>query len=228
MSDSASDVVRMTIGIVLRSISPLTSARTARPSIFGRFKSSKMRTGRGASAFGPSRRKNAMASTPLAARCSRTDLLASRKVSSVSRTSPGLSSTNSTFTGMLFQQHGRRRLRAAHRQRKIKRGAFAEGGLDRDGAAMPFDDLFANRKSDTGAVKFLPLVQSLEYPENLFKKLRFDSEPIVLNREHPFVGVVRHGRDVDPRNTGAPVLDGIADEVLKQLRELHLVGHDGG
>src|SRR3984893_8955331 len=215
MSDSVSDVVRITIGIVFRSISPLTCARTSRPSIFGRFKSSKMRTGRGASAFGPSRRKNAMASTPLAARCSRTDLLASRKVSSVSRTSPGLSSTRSTSSGILFQRHRRRQLRAADGQRKRKRGASAERGLDRYGAAMPFDDLFANRESDAGAVKFLPLVQPLKHSENSFEKLRFDSETVVLNRKHPFVGVVRHGRDVDPRNSGAPVLDGIANEVLK-------------
>src|ERR1700690_2576196 len=37
-----------------------------------------------------------MASTPSAATCKRTDLLASRKASCVSRTSPGLSSTKRT------------------------------------------------------------------------------------------------------------------------------------
>src|ERR1700730_357904 len=189
----------MTIGIVLRSTSPLISARTSRPSIFGRFKSSKMRTGRGASAFGPSRRKNAIASIPSAARCSRTDLLASRKVSSVSLTSPGLSSTNSTFSGTLFQRHCRRQLRAhcrrqlraADGQRKAKRGAFAQGRFDRYGAAMPFDDLFADRKSDAGAVEILPLVQSLKHPENPFEKLRLDSKPVILNRKHPIGGVFR-------------------------------------
>src|ERR1700692_4688492 len=206
----------MTIGIVLRSTSPLISARTSRPSIFGRFKSSKMSTGRGASAFGPTRRKNAIASMPSAARCSRTDLLASRKVSSVSLTSPGLSSTNSTFSGTLFQRHCRRQLRAADGQRKAKRGTFAQGRFDRYGAAMPFDDLFADRKSDAGAVKILPLVQSLKHPENSFEELWLYSKHVSLNRKHPIGGVFRRSRDVDSRkNSGAPVLDGITDEVLK-------------
>src|ERR1700722_210520 len=214
MSDSASDVVRMTIGIVLKSTSPLTSARTSRPSIFGRFKSSKMRAGRGASAFAaPWCLRNAMASTPSAARCSRTDLLASRNVSSVSRTSPGLSSTRSTSSGTLFQRQwrrvlGQRRLRAAGGQGEMKRGAHAKSGLDRDCAAMPFDDFFANRESDARAVEFLPPVQSLKYPEYSLEKLRFDSKPVVLNGKHPFVGAVRRSRDVDARNSGAPIFDG--------------------
>src|ERR1700722_2795177 len=234
MSDSASDVVRMTIGIVLKSTSLLTSARTSRPSIFGRFKSSKMRTGRGASAFAaPWRRRNAMASTPSAAWCSRTDLLASRNVSSVSRTSPGLSSTRSTSSATLFQRQwrrlrGRRQLRAAGGQGEMKRGANAKGGLDRDCAAMAFDDFFANRQSDASAVKFLPPVQSLKHPEYSLEELRFDSKPVVANGKHPFVGAVRHSRDVKARDSGPPIFDGIADGVLKPLREPHLVGHDGG
>ena len=58
---------------------------------------------------------------------------------------------------------------------------------------MPFDDLFADRESDTGAVKFLPLVQPLKHAEYSFEKLRFNPESVVLNGEHPFVPVVRRG-----------------------------------
>lgn len=63
----------------------------------------------------------------------------------------------------------------------MKRRTNTKGRLDRDCAAMPFDDFLANRESDARAVKFLPPVQSLKYTEYSLEELRFDSKPVVLN-----------------------------------------------
>src|ERR1700678_2702559 len=86
----------MIVGIVFRLSSFLMQVRTSRPSIFGRFKSSRIKSGRGALAWTPSRLRKAMASTPSMATCKRTVLSKSLKASRVNRTSPGLSSTRST------------------------------------------------------------------------------------------------------------------------------------
>ena len=56
-------------------------------------------------------------------------------------------------------------------------------GLDRDAAAVPFDDLLADGQSDAGAGKLFPLVQPLEHAKNLFKVLRIDSQPVVFHRK---------------------------------------------
>src|SRR5580658_6342110 len=105
MSASASEVVRTIVGIVFRLSSFLISARTSRPSILGRFRSSKIKSGRGAWAWAPSCLRKAMASTPSEATCKWTDRFASWKASCVSRTSPGLSSTKRTSMGMPFLRY---------------------------------------------------------------------------------------------------------------------------
>src|SRR6188472_391327 len=94
MSSGATEVVRTTTGIVRRRSSDLSSDNTARPSFRGRFRSRRIRSGRGASAYGGRRRTKAIASTP-----SRTTwrLLGTRLFSSarfVRRASARLSSTS--------------------------------------------------------------------------------------------------------------------------------------
>ena len=89
-------------------------------------------------------------------------------------------------------------------------------GLDRDVAAVPFDDLLADGQSDAGAGKLFPLVQPLEHAKNLFKVLRINSQSVVFHRKHPFLSAAPGDGDVHLGNAaGALVLDGIADQVLK-------------
>src|SRR5213592_1933300 len=61
MSSSAFDVVRTTTGINLKLSSSLISRSTWRPSFFGRFRSRRIRSGRGVPAYSPCRRRKAMA-----------------------------------------------------------------------------------------------------------------------------------------------------------------------
>src|SRR5207249_3229992 len=57
--------------MLLSSASPLSSASSSRPSFLGRLRSSRIRSGRGAAASLPSRRRNSIARTPSAAQCSK-------------------------------------------------------------------------------------------------------------------------------------------------------------
>ena len=55
-----------------------------------------------------------------------------------------------------------------------------------------------------------------------------DADAVIADREGPFAVVAGLlGRDVDARRLGAAILEGVADEVLEQLAELQLVGHEG-
>src|SRR5512139_952417 len=99
MSSSASEVVRTTTGMDRSSGSPLTSSSTSRPSLRGRLRSSSTRSGRGADAWWPSRRRNLIASSPSFTTCRLFLTLLSSKASLVSSTSPGSSSTSSTSIG---------------------------------------------------------------------------------------------------------------------------------
>ena len=46
-----------------------------------------------------------------------------------------------------------------------------------------------------------------------------DSDPVVPDRKDP-LAVLPLGRAVDPRRLAAPVLDGVADQILEQLEQL--------
>src|SRR6185437_3924329 len=197
------------------------------------FRSSRIRAGRGASALLPSCRRKARASTPSLATCKRIAGLVSRKASRVSRTSPGLSSTSRTSTevslscmGPSSSLHG---FHLASCQGKEKGGTLPGLGLDRDVAAVPFDDLLADGQADAGAGKLFPLVQPLEHAKNLFKVLRINSQSVVFHRKHPFIFSAAGDGDMHLGNAaGALVLDGISDQVLEQLNELGFIRQDRG
>ena len=87
--------------------------------------------------------------------------------------------------------------RVAARQGEAKSGALPELRLDRDVAAVPLDDLLADRQPDAGAGELFALVQPLEHAEDPFEILRVDAEAVVLDREHPFLAAVPGGGDVD-------------------------------
>src|SRR5687767_3252500 len=99
MSSSASEVVSTTTGIRRSSSSALIRASTSRPSIRGRLRSRRISPGRGASAYWPSRKRNASASSPLLTTWSSLAILASASASLVMSTSPGSSSTRRISTG---------------------------------------------------------------------------------------------------------------------------------
>ena len=65
-------------------------------------------------------------------------------------------------------------------------------------------------------------------PKILSKYCGSIPSPLSLHREDPFLPAIPGGGDVYLRDSGALVLDGVADEVLKQLNQLHLVRQDGG
>ncbi len=99
MSRSSVEVVRIATGILRSRSSALIAARTSRPPIRGRLRSRRIRSGRGAASYRPSRRRKASASTPSGATCRLLCTFPSLSASRVSRTSPGLSSTRRTSTG---------------------------------------------------------------------------------------------------------------------------------
>ena len=171
-----------------------------------------------------------MASTPSEATCRWMAVLASRKASRVSRTSPGLSSTSSTSMGMPPPPIGLHDCAVASCQGKAKGRALSGLRLDRDAAAVPLDDLLADRQADAGAGELFPLVQPLEHAEDPFEVLRLDSQPVVLAPRTSTSLAAVPGRDETWTcgDSGALVLDGVADQVLKQLNQLHLVGQDAG
>ena len=100
-------------------------------------------------------------------------------------------------------------------------------GFDRNAAAVPLDDLLADSQSDAGARKLFPFVQPLKHAENSLKILRVNSQAVILHRECPLLSAILGGRDVYLGHSRALILDGVADEVLKQLNQLSLVRHDG-
>jgi hypothetical protein len=102
---------------------------------------------------------------------------------------------------------------------------LSDGGFDRDIAAMPLDDIFADREAHSCAGEFLAPMQALKHSEYSFEVLRFDAESVVLHRKYLLLRAVLPGRNMNSGYFGAPILDGIAEQILKQLRQLQLVGH---
>src|SRR5688572_2049171 len=93
MSRSSRDDVSMTVGMPRSAGSDLISAKTSRPPLRGMLRSRRMRPGRGAYMWMPSRRRKAKASTPSRAACSRLATCVPSKASRMICTSLALSST---------------------------------------------------------------------------------------------------------------------------------------
>ena len=76
----------------------------------------------------------------------------------------------------------------------------------------------------------------LKTPEQLVGILRIEAYSVIADREHP-LRALAFGRNVNVRRfIGLPILQSIADQVLKKLNELHpvdsdrrqmIVGYDG-
>src|SRR4030095_981185 len=111
-------------------------------------------------------------------------------------------------------------------QGEMKRRAMPGLGLDRDTAAVSLDDLFADGQPDACTLEFLAAMQSLKHAEDPFEVLGLDAEPIVSNGEHPLRLALSGGRYVYPGNPWALVFDRVPDQILEELNQLALVGHD--
>src|ERR1700722_13063341 len=92
---------------------------------------------------------------------------------------------------------------------KAERGSLSDRGLDRNIAAMPLDDLFADGEAHSGAGELLAPMQALKHSKYPFEVLRFNAEAIVLHRENPFFRAILPSRNMHVGYFGAPILDGV-------------------
>src|SRR5947209_2114816 len=214
-------------GMRFRSASCLISANTSWPFFRGRLRSSRMRSGRGADPYAPSRRRNARASTPSSTTNSRLSIFPSRNVSVIRRTSPGLSSTSRMSMGRASDGSPMAALLTG-REGEVKAAPPARFRFGPDAPAVALDHLFADGQPDARTRVLLAVVQALEDQENALGVLRLDADAVVAHPKEP-VTVLAAGADVDPgRLAVLAELDGVAEQVLEQLQQLGLLGRDGG
>src|SRR5436309_3956399 len=183
MSSSAFDVVRTTTGISLRLASSLISRRTSRPSFLGRFRSRRIRSGRGLPAYSPCRRRKAIALTPSSTAWRLLRILHSLKPSRARRTSPGLSSTIRISTGV-------RGVLAFMSPRSVglgngeeKRGAVSGLRFDPDSPAVAFHDPLAQGQADASPRVFGRDVQPLKNDEDAIEIFWLDADAVVFHRK---------------------------------------------
>src|SRR5262245_37616776 len=211
MSSSASDVVSTTTGIVRRSGSALMSASTSLPSRRGRLRSSRIRPGRGAFSYSPSRRRNRSACSPSVATCNELRILWCAKASWVINTSPASSSTSSTSITLsggevsvimvdvlvvigVVGQDGKG---------EAEPGPGGDRGVQPDLAPVILDELPAHGQPDAGARVGLLPVQSLEDHEDTFGVLGCYPDSVVGHGEQPETIPGAPRGDVDVRRVVA-------------------------
>src|ERR1700722_9804073 len=94
--------------------------------------------------------------------------------------------------------------------------------------AVALNDLLADGQSNPGSGELIPLMQPLEHSEDFFEILRVNSQSVVFYRKVPLLAAVPGSGNVYSGDAGFLVLDSVADEILKQLGQLHIVSQDGG
>src|SRR4030042_3745098 len=225
MSCSSAEMVRMTTGIRLRSSSPLMSARTSRPSFFGRFRSRRTRSGRGAVECSPSRLRKAKASTPSCTHLRLFLTLASLRASMARRASPELSSTNRISIGIavvLFIL-----LHLSIWNGEIEGRAFSQLGFYPEASTVSLHEALAECQADACARILVSGVQCLKDDEDAFVVLGVYANAVVPNGEDPLV-VLSFGADVNNGRRLSSELDGVAHQVLQDLHELGFIRDHGG
>src|SRR6266566_3557041 len=195
MSSSAAEVVKTTTGILFRLGSSLISSRTSRPLFLGRFRSNKIRSGRGTLAYFPRRHRKFVASIPSEAIC---------RVFCTSRISMVLEFISSPLRP---------------RNRKHKRRSFSGLCFHPDLSSVAFHDLSANGQADARARILLGGVQALKHLKDTFGILWSDADSVVLNGKEPLV-TVWFGSHMDFRRAFVAVFDGVPNQVLEQLHKL--------
>src|SRR3954453_4937600 len=204
MSSSALEVVSTTTGIERSAVSPLTSASTSRPSLRGRLRSSRIRSGRRL----PSVRRYSIAWTPSPTTCSVLWTLLCSNASLMSTTSPGSSSTSRTLIGSASDWVMGRQSEAEGRPRVRRLGVQPHAPV------VVLDDLAAHGEADARALVARARVDALEDHEDPAGVLLVDADPVVLAAEAP-EAVVALGRQADDGRRVAAELDRVADQVLE-------------
>src|SRR5271163_3681493 len=200
MSESASEVVRMTTGMRFRAGSLRMRARTSRPFSLGRLRSRMSRCGCGACSNGCLRPRKEMACAP-------------SSPSWIRQTSPSLSSTSRISTG------GRDKFAVIHphflsRQAEEKCGPVAGSGGEPDLSPQPLHDLLAQGQPDPRPGILFAGVQALKNLKYLFGIFRVDADAVVFHGKRPDAsGFLR--RNVDLRWLCAPEFQRVADQVLE-------------
>src|SRR4051794_7503419 len=217
MSSSALEVVSTTTGIERSAASPLTSASTSRPSLRGRLRSSRIRSGRRL----PAVRRYSIAWTPSPAMWSVLRTLLCSNASWMSTTSPGSSSTSSTLIGSASGWVMSRESEAEGRARVRRLG------IQPHAPVVVLDDLAAHRQADAGALVARTRVQALEDHEDPVGVLVVDADPVVLAAEAPEAAVALR-REPDDRRRVAAELDRVADQVLEHEPQQPGVAAHGG
>jgi hypothetical protein len=85
-----------------------------------------------------------------------------------------------------------------------------------DTATVPLDDLFADGEANPGPGILRTVMQTLKYNENPFDMLRFNADTIVRYSKQP-ISFLSFDADVDFNRLFAAKLNGVANEILKQL-----------
>ena len=225
MSSSAFDVVSTTTGIVRSVASALISASTSRPSLRGRLRSSRIRSGRGASAYSPSRRRNRSASTP-----SRHDVqpvadlvvlerLLDQERRRRGRPRPaGRRSTSSCSASLMRRSPPR--VRVARRQREDRTCAPRPSGAGASQIRPPWYSTILRHMARPMPVPSYAVarVQALEDDEDplgvLGARCRSRCRCSVKRQNAPS----RAGGDLDARRRLAAELDRVGDQVLEHRR----------
>ena len=183
------------------SSSALTSASTSRPSLRGRLRSSRTRSGRGISAYSPSWRRNASASTPsdddvqaVADLVVRERLLDQQDVAGVVLDEQHVDDLDGLGVAHAAVSSSGSAAGSVNSNRAPRSGS---AGSEPDAPAVKLDDLAAHRKPDAGALVGVARVQPLEDDEDALGVLVLDADAVVGAGEVP--EACRRARPRTPR-----------------------------
>src|SRR5579871_3212289 len=107
---------------------------------------------------------------------------------------------------------------------KMEGRALARYRVEPDTSAVALDDLLTDGESDSGAGVFLDAMQALEDAEDALRVVGLDPDAVIFDRENPFAAGLPAGH----MDHGLPAfieLDGVPDQVLKNLGEQARIGH---
>src|SRR5580658_11363478 len=109
---------------------------------------------------------------------------------------------------------------------EIERCAFAENRLEPYSAAVALNNLFGDGQPNAGAFELFAGVQALEHLKDAPAVAFLDTNSVVGDGEAHHL-LDRFGAHANQGRAFATELEGIADQVLKNLPQLHVIGLDG-
>src|ERR1039458_5921101 len=113
------------------------------------------------------------------------------------------------------------RLWRGDRNREVKDCPMAEFGIDPDPSAKPLHNASADRQSNSTAGILLSM-KPFEWNKDLVVVMSADADSVVLYRENPLIRA-SGGRYRNTRRSSASVFQSIANQILKDLNEMHRI-----